>query len=53
MVIDTVDGKDNQEEDIKIIGLLLPLADVRLLLLPHVDVVNIGDVTQFEAVKHF
>ena len=35
------------------IELLLPLADVRLLLLPHVDVVNIGDVTQFEAVKYF
>ena len=38
---------------IKIIGLLLPLADVRLLLLPHVDVMNVGVVTQLEAVKHF
>ena len=35
------------------IELLLPLADVRLLLLPHVDVMNVGVVTQFEAVKHF
>ena len=65
VVDDTVDGKDNQEKDIMEVGDImmyhfnqnnlaqLPLADIRLLLLPHVDVMNIGVVTQFEAVKHF
>ena len=37
---------------IKILGLLLLLADLHLLLLPHVDVMNLCVVTLFEAVKY-
>ena len=62
MVIDTVDGKDNQEEEtmevnvciisVRVIGLSLLPAGVHCLLL-HLDgVINLCVVTHIETVKH-
>ena len=62
VVIDTVDGKDNQEEEtmevnvciisVRVIGLPLLPAGVHCLLL-HLDgVINLCVVTHIETVKH-